>query len=396
MWRDDPIGILSTAVYVPEGRITAAEIAARTGGRWSEQAIREKLGIQRKAVAGPDDGVQEMGARAARLCLERAGLEADQVDVILCIGDELREYPMTTSGIYIQEKLGARNAWAADVMQKCSSFPAGVRLARALLRSERDVRNVLLAGGYRNGDMIDYGNPRVSFMYNLAPGGGAALVSRGTRRNEVLGVSLMSDGALSRMVLARYGGTSAPVDSSNAHLAGSCLDVVDQEGMRKLLAERSHPNFLQVIREALAEGGLGPERIDYLAVLHMKRSAHHALLADLGLTESQTTYLSDHGHLGQFDQLLSIELGMSAGKLKDGDIVVGVGAGIGYSWGAVALRWGTQGVNAGHKEQAPQKLRSRNGCVVTAGLLACTEGAATSGSEGGEAPRLGAGSACLT
>lgn len=343
----ESVGIVSTAVYIPPGRISAAEIAARTGGAWTEDAVREKLGIEEKSTPGPEDGVQEMGAKAARRCLARAEVDPLEIDAILCIGDELREYPMTTSGIYIQERIGARRAWALDVMQKCSSFPAGLRLARALLRSEPGTRNVLLCGGYRNGDMIDYTNPRVSFMYNLAPGGGACLLRRGHHSNEVLGVSLVSDGALARHVLARHGGTVSPLGPENADTAGRSLDVVDQPGMRALLAERSHPNFLRVIREALAEAGLGIDAIDYLAALHMKRSAHDGLLRDLGLREDQSTYLSRYGHLGQFDQLLSLELGLEDGRVKDGDVVVGVGAGIGYSWGAVALRWGPRTAQGG-------------------------------------------------
>jgi 3-oxoacyl-[acyl-carrier-protein] synthase-3 len=343
----EPIGIRATAVYLPEGRVSAAEIAAQTGGNWTEAAIRDKLGIEEKTVAGPDDGVQEMGAKAALACLRRAEMDPMEIDAVLCIGDELREYPMTTSGITIQERIGARRAWALDVMQKCTSFAAGIRLARALLRSEPQTRTVLLAGGYRNGDLIDYANPRVSFMYNLAPGGGAILLQRGHDRNELLGVALRSDGALARHVLARFGGTVNPVTPENALAAQRCLDVTDQPAMRRLLAERSLPNFLGVIRDSLAEGGLTEADIDYLALLHMKRTGHDEILAALALEEHQSTYLSRFGHVGQFDQLLSLELALADGRVKDGSVVVGVGAGIGYSWGAVSLRWGETGGRGG-------------------------------------------------
>jgi 3-oxoacyl-[acyl-carrier-protein] synthase-3 len=354
MARIEPIGILSTAVYIPKGRISAAEIASRTGGRWSVDSVKEKLGIEQKTTSAPEEGAQEMGARAAELCLEKAGLPAEEIDAVLCIGDELREYPMTTSGIYIQERIGARRAWAMDVMQKCSTFAAGVRVARALMASEPDTRTVLLCGGYRNGDMIDYANPRVSFMYNLAPGGGAAILRRGHEKNQILGVALRTDGALARTVLARYGGTAAPVTEQNVDSARKSLDVVEPEKMRRLLAERSHPNFLGVIRDALAEGGLDDRSIDYLALLHMKRSFHHKVLADLELTADQSTYLSSYGHMGQFDQLLSIELGLEREAIRDGSVVVAVGAGIGYSWGAVALRWGeSAGTERSSGRQAP-------------------------------------------
>ncbi len=334
------VGMPAFAVYVPERRRSAEQIAAATRGAWTVDAVRDKLGIEQIAVPGPEDGAQEMGARAALACLERAGLEADEVDAILCIGDELREYPMTTSGIWIQHRIGARRAWAVDVMQKCSSFAAGVRLGRALLRSEPGLRRVLLCGGYRNGDMVDYANPRVSFMYNLAAGGGAAILERGCRRNELLGVSLVTDGDLARHVLARHGGTASPVDPANAEQARRCLDVTDQPGMRRLLGERSHPNFMRVLRESLGEAGLDPVDIDYLALLHLKRSGHRAMLDALGLRDDQSIYLSRWGHIGQFDQLLSLELASREGRLRDGDVVAALGAGIGFSWGAVALRWG--------------------------------------------------------
>jgi len=340
MHPSEPIGMRAFATYVPEGHRSAQDISALTGGAWSPEAVRDKLGIERVAIPGPDDGVQEMGAKAAERCLERAGVDPDEVDVILCIGDELREYPMTTSGIWIQERIGARRAWALDVMQKCSSFPAGLRMARALLRAEPELKRVLLCGGYRNGDLIDYENPRVSFMYNLAPGGGAALLERGCERNELLGVSLISDGALSRHVLAHHGGTVSPVDQENLDVAQHCLDVTDQADMRRLLGERSHPNFMRVIQESLAQADLEVADIDYLALLHMKRSGHRSILDSLGLSPEQSIYLSQYGHMGQFDQLLSLELAESEGRLNSGDIVAAVGAGIGYSWGAAAFRWG--------------------------------------------------------
>jgi len=339
-----PIGVVAVASYLPDATRSAEEIARLTGGRWTVEGVREKLGIERIHIPGRDDGVQEMGAKAAERCLERAGVPAADVDCILCIGDELREYPMTTSGIYIQERIGARNAWAADVMQKCSSFAAGARLGRALLRSEPNLRNVLLCGGYRNGDLIDYTNPRVSFMYNLSAGGGAALLARGHDRNEVLCTSIITDGALSRHVLARYGGTAAPITPENVDAARRCLDVTDQESMRVLLAERSHANFLRVIDQALAESGCTRRDIGYLAILHMKRSGHDAILHDLGLRPEQSTYLSATGHIGQFDQVLSLEIAASEGRLRDGQVVVAVGAGIGFSWGATILRWGPRPV----------------------------------------------------
>ena len=72
----------------------------------------------------------------------------------------------------------------------------------------------------------------------------------------------------------------------------------------------------------------------------MKRSAHAAVLDELGLGLEQSTYLEQVGHIGQFDPILSLELGVSSGRLRPGHLAVLASAGVSYAWGAMAIRWG--------------------------------------------------------
>ena len=74
----------------------------------------------------------------------------------------------------------------------------------------------------------------------------------------------------------------------------------------------------------------------------MKKSAHDFVLKELGIPEEKSIYLHEYGHIGQMDQILSLELAEQEGKLKDGDIAVLVSAGIGYAWGAITVKWGKQ------------------------------------------------------
>ena len=93
------VGILGYGFYLPESRMSAADIAAATGGNWSEAAVRDKLGIVGKSIPGPEDGTQEMGARAALDAIARTGIDPLEIDLILCMGEEWKEYPLTTSAI---------------------------------------------------------------------------------------------------------------------------------------------------------------------------------------------------------------------------------------------------------------------------------------------------------
>lgn len=113
------VGIVGVGTYLPEKTMKAAEIARLTNGVWSEDAVINKLGIKQRYLPGPDDGTQEMGAKAALKCLENTGVDPKEIDVILCIGEEWKEYPLTTSACYIQDRIGATNAWGIDVQNRC-------------------------------------------------------------------------------------------------------------------------------------------------------------------------------------------------------------------------------------------------------------------------------------
>jgi len=123
-------------------------------------------------------------------------------------------------------------------------------------------------------------------------------------------------------------------------LARAHFVVPDEAAFKAKLGEVTMPNFYRVIREAMALSGLPADGIDYLAILHFKRSAHDAVLAELGLRPEQSTYLDDYGHIGQNDQVLSLELGLRDGKIRDGSRIVFVGAGLGFVWASTVIQWG--------------------------------------------------------
>ncbi len=333
------IGVLSLGTYIPKPRMTSEQLAQKTG--IPRPVIEDKFGVLGKPMPGPEDHPCLMGARAAQLAIARAGIDPLEIDAVVSISEEYKERPLMVSGIKIQQLVGARNAWAVDVAQRCCTTIAGLTLARALMQTDERVRTVLLAGGYRNGDLIDYGNPRVSFMYSLAAGGGAMILRRDHDANELLGGALVSDGDFADDVSCSGGGTIAPLTAESAGTGAAMLDVHHDDGMKTRLGERSHANFMRVIRDAARQAGADVRDIDYLALLHMKRSAHAAVLDELGLSPQQSYYLEQYGHIGQFDPILSIELGRDAGRLRPGALVVMASAGVSYAWGAYALRWGT-------------------------------------------------------
>lgn len=332
------IGIVSTGIYIPKHFETSSEIAEQSG--IPQEIIEVKMGIRRKPIPGPNDHTCQMGIWAAQKALEKGNIDPASIDLVIYTGEEHKEYPLWTAGIKLQQEIGALNAWAFDVQQRCGTMVMALKIAKDMMLSDRDINTVLLAGGYRNSDFIDYSNPRTRFMYNLAAGGAAVILQKGHGKNQLLASHIITDGSFSEDVVVVAGGTKHPITHEAIEQRLNYLDVTDPEGMKQRLEQKSMVNFIKVIERSVQKSGFAPSDIDYLAILHMKRSAHDYVLQHFGLSDEQSYYLSEYGHIGQIDQILSLERGLESGRIKENDLVVLVSAGIGYAWDACAIRWG--------------------------------------------------------
>lgn len=346
-----PVGIVSVGTYSPETYLDAAEIAVRTG--YPEWVVRDKLGIQRKFVGNPDEQPNEMGIRAARDCLAQTDIDPAEIDVVLCTTEEWREYLLWTSGIHLAHAVGATNAWAMDIHARCVTTVGALKMARDMMVADSEINTVLIAGGYRVSDFIDFRNPRTSFLWNIGAGGGALLLRKGYARNQVLGSHMIVDGSMSKHVIVPASGTARFATPQS--MAGNQVpeedfyfDLVEPEAMKERLNAVSVDNWVLCVDEALRKSGVKPDGtpytradIDFLNMVLIKPSGHREMLSRLGLTEEQSVYLSDIGHTGEQDAMFSIKRGLESGRLHDGDLMAIVAAGIGYVWGAAVVQWGS-------------------------------------------------------
>lgn len=338
---DHSIGIWSYGLYLPQRVMTAREISEATKGVWSEDAVKQKLGIVQKRVPGEGDGTQEMAVRAAKDALSRGDVDPLSIDLILCVGEEWKEYPLTTSALYVQGEIGAKNAWGIDVQNRCCTTCSALKIAKDMMIADEDINTVMIVGGYRNGDFVDFTDKDMSMMYNLGAGAGALILKKGMDKNLVLGTHIVADGSLSRDAGVEIGGIAHPFTPENVEEGYRSLRLLNPAHMKARLNEVSIANWYHCIDESLRKSGnLTRKDIGYLAILHFKRSQHEGMVAELGLTPEQTVYLEDYGHIGQIDQILSLTLGIEQGKIKDGTLVTMIAAGIGYVWASTCVRWG--------------------------------------------------------
>ncbi|ERH12130.1 MAG: 3-oxoacyl-[acyl-carrier-protein] synthase III [halophilic archaeon J07HB67] len=344
-----PVRLTGLATYVPDDRLTGAEIAATSG--IPEDVVVEKMGVREKRVCPSDeDHVTDMCVTAGERALADADLAPEALDLVVFHGSEYKDHLVWSAAANVAERLGAANAYAHESYTLCAGAPIAIRHTAAQLRVG-DVDRALLVAASREEDLVDYENEAGSFMFNFGSGASAvALEAGGTDDGRVetpatdralatvRASAAETDGSFSEDVVMPAGGSKRPPSAETVREGLHTLDVPDPDGMKQRLADVSAPAFLSVADDALADSGYDRDDLDFVALTHMKRSFHDYLTDELGVGDGHY-YLDEFGHVQSVDQALAVEGGLDQGVLEPGDLVLFLAAGTGYTWSATVLEW---------------------------------------------------------
>jgi 3-oxoacyl-[acyl-carrier-protein] synthase-3 len=326
------ISLAATAAYLPERWMPAAEVAVASG--IPEQVLVEKFALRGKHIASDDEHVSDMSVRASETLLAEAGVGPEAIDVVMYFGSMWKDYAVWQAAPWVAHRIGAVNAYAVEYDNVSCGTPVALRMARDMLVAEPDLQNVLLVGACRESYLLDYGNERSRFMFNFGDGAAAALLVKDGSRNELLGSHGVTDGSLSLHVKVARGG-SVHMDDGYRF-----LDVDDPAAMKEQLDQTSLQNFVRAAEGALERSELELSDVSFLCALHMKHSMQVALCESLGVDLRRAEVLDDTGHMSGVDTLLALDRAARAGRVRDGDIVLLLAAGTGYTWAASVVRWG--------------------------------------------------------
>ncbi|UIP01338.1 3-oxoacyl-ACP synthase (plasmid) [Halobaculum sp. CBA1158] len=335
------VALTGLATYVPSEVLTGEAIAAESG--IPEDVIVEKMGLREKRVCPPDDDhVSDMCVAAGREALADAGVDAADLDLVLYHGSEYKDHVVWSAAADVCERLGASDAYAHESYTLCAGAPVAIRHTAAQLRVG-DIDTALLVTASREEDLVDYGDEDASFMFNFGSGAAATVLeaepAADRTRALVRESAATTDGSFSRDVVMPAGGSARPPSRETVDAGEHTLTVPDPDDMKERLADVSAPAFLSVADDALAASGYDRDAVDFLALTHMKRSFHEYLRGELGVDEDESYYLDDYGHVQSADQALALRAGLDRDRVGDGDVVLLLAAGTGYTWAATVLEW---------------------------------------------------------
>lgn len=324
------VGIVNYGLYLPSTYETAEEIAESSGLSLEEV---KGLGIERKCLPGKKDQPVVMAVKAASEALDKSGVDPSTVDVILWTGEEYKDYIAQTGAIRLQEETGCKNAWAFDLVAQGVTLILGLRVAWDIMNSDEEVNTVLLAGGTRNIDLVDYKNPHTRFLLSHSASGGAMILKRRYPKNRLLATAFVSDPEMADEVYVPGGGTEIPYAPENLRSSIMFYQANDPEKLGYYLEDRFPAALVETARKALS--GRTP---DYVALRHLSPLHRKRILASL--SAGQSAPLSAWGHHGANDPLLSLHLGVQSGLIKERNVVILLSGGIGFNYAAAVVGWG--------------------------------------------------------
>jgi 3-oxoacyl-[acyl-carrier-protein] synthase III len=295
--------------------------------------IVERTGIRERRIADPSAATSDMAVAAARMALERRGIDASEVDALLvCTVTPDMLFPSTAC--LVQHELGSHHAWGFDLIAACSGFLYGITVAAHLVGMGTH-RYVLVIGSDTMSRIIDYTDRSTCILFG--DGAGAFLIEAAGEDEGAgyVGHYNEIDGSGAPYLRMPAGGSRLP---ATAETIAERLHYVKQDGGQvfKFAVRKMH----EMCQELLAKHGLRPSDVDLLVPHQANKRIITATAERLGLPpEKVVINLDKYGNTTAGTIPLATEDAWRDGRLKKGDLVLFAAVGAGYTAGASLWRW---------------------------------------------------------
>ena len=322
-------GIVGTGHSYPEGILTNAELEKMV--ETSDDWITSRTGIKQRRKAAPGEYTSQFAVRAARQAIDRAGLQADDIDLIFC-ATVSPDQILPSTGCIIQAELGANKAAAMDLVAACSGFLYGLTLADTMIRTGQS-KYALVIGAEVLTQYVDYTDRNTCILFG--DGAGAAVLGPVDGDRGILGARIRSDGRYLEQLYSPGGGTRRPATAATLAAGDHFFKMKGNELFK--VAVRS---MTDISREVLEEAGLSATDVK-LFIPHQANQRITDGVASKLKVESERVYsnIAMHGNTSAASIPIALDECVEAGRISAGDLVLMASFGGGVTWGGVLVRW---------------------------------------------------------
>ncbi|WP_136805292.1 beta-ketoacyl-ACP synthase III [Desulfosediminicola flagellatus] len=320
--------ILGTGSCLPRNVVTNSDLEkiVDTTDEW----ITSRTGIQSRHIASGDEYTYKLSARAAEKALEMAGVGAEELDLIV-VATISSHMLMPSSACFVQNEIGATNAFAWDLNAACSGFLYGIDLADKYVRADKKSK-ILVIGAETLSTRINWEDRNTCIIFG--DGAGAAVVGYSESESGYIGSNLSSDGSLWKLLHMH-----AP-ESTNPN-----LKVPDNTGAHIVMEGREVFKHAVKAMEDAVRGLLEREQLTLddinLVIPHQANiRILNKLKERLQLPEDKVFInVSDYGNTSAASIPIALDEAKRSNRISSGDTVLFCSFGGGFTWGASLIKW---------------------------------------------------------
>lgn len=326
------VKILATGSYFPDQVVTNEDLAAL--GYDSDWIVR-RTGILQRRKAADDQATSDMAIAAAENCLSRAGVNPDQVDLIL-VATITPDHPTPSTACHLQRRLGAI-APAMDINAACGGFMYGMVTAAQFVNAG-SANCALVVGADLMSRTIDPTDNKTYPLFGDAAG--AAILTRdgnddSKQRSGLLAFTLGSEGCGGEMLCVHAGGSRLPL-SPEAWANGGQYLRMDGRAVFKWAVRIVAESTLDLLHAT----GLTPADLNLIILHQANQRIIDSAVTDLGVSADRVfVNLQKYGNTSAASIPLALDEAVAAGRVQRGDHVLMCGFGAGLAWGTALVRY---------------------------------------------------------
>ncbi len=326
-------GIIATGSYMPETIVTNADLEKLVDT--NEEWIISRTGIEQRRISDENTATSDIATKAAQNALSKAGLKAEDIDLIM-VATVTPDMAFPSTACIVQKNLGAVNAAAFDLEAACSGFIYGITIAEQFIKTGF-YKNILVIGAETLSKITDYTDRNTCVLFG--DGAGAAIISEVEAGYGILSTYIGARGEDGNLLIQPAGGSRLPASQKTLDERQHFIKMDGSEVFKfaiKIMGEAAE--------KALASCGLTKEDIDYLIPHQANTRIIESATKRLKISpEKVYVNVNKYGNMSAASIAVALDEASDKGMLKDGDVVVLVGFGGGLTWGATVLKWKNYG-----------------------------------------------------
>lgn len=330
--------IIGLGKYLPDNIVTNSDLEKimETSDAW----IEERTGIKerRHISKGSNDSTSSMGVEASKIAIERAGISAKDIDLIL-FATLSPDYYFPGSGVLVQDALNIPDCPAMDIRMQCSGFVYAVATADQFIKTGM-YKNILVIGSEFHSGGLDMTTRGRNISVIFGDGAGAVVMTRA--ENESVGVlssQLHSEG--------KYAKELSLIGPSTRRWVPEIMKENDPEDISyypymngQFVFKNAVVRFTQVINAGLEKVGWKPNEIDMLIPHQANLRIAQFVQKKFGLGDNQVyNNIQRYGNTTAASIPIALTEAWEQGKINPGSKVVLAAFGSGFTWGSIMIQW---------------------------------------------------------